>query len=129
MTYMILFDGECLFCQHSVQFIIKRDPKKKFKFLSLQSSTGKRLLHEHGMPQSVTSLVLIKEDKIYIKSSAALQICKHLKGIWKIGYLFLGLPKPIRDCIYNFIAKHRYQLVGKTTSCPIPSSEVRERLL
>src|SRR5690625_4020251 len=129
MTYIIIFDGECLFCQHSVQFIIKRDPEKKFKFSSLQSSTGKRLLNEYGIPQSVTSLVLIKEGKSYIKSSAALQICRHLKGIWKIGYLFLVLPKPIRDGIYDFIAKHRYQLVGKTTSCPIPSPEERERLL
>lgn len=129
MTHIILFDGDCQLCHSSVQFIIKRDPKIKFKFASLESNIGKDLLKRFHMPVNVTSLILINKDKCYNKSSAALHICKSLKGIWKICYLFLIIPKPIRDYIYDIVAKNRYKWFSKRKSCPIPASKDRQRLL
>jgi len=129
MTYIVLFDGECHLCQRSVQFIIKRDPKMKFKFTSLQGNIGKRLLTEHQIPQKTTSLILIEPNGWYNKSSAALRICKHLHGVWKLGYIFMLVPKPIRDSVYNIIAAYRFKFGRTENSCPIPTFEDRQRLL
>lgn len=129
MQRIILFDGECNFCDQSVQFIIKRDPKEHFKFASLQSKIGKDLLNKFNTPVEIDSIVLIEGNHCYFKSSAALRICKKLNGLWKILYLLLVIPKPFRDFFYEILAKNRYKWFGKRESCRIPSSEERKRFL
>jgi predicted DCC family thiol-disulfide oxidoreductase YuxK len=129
MERIILFDGECNFCDQSVQFIIKRDPKGHFKFASLQSDIGKELLNKHNTPEDIDSFVLIEDNNCYFKSSAALRVCKNLKGVWKIPYVLLVIPKPIRDFFYGLISKNRYKWFGKKESCMLPSPEERKRFL
>lgn len=129
MEKIILFDGECNFCDHSVQFIIKNDPEGRFKFASIQSEIGKKLLNQINVPEDTDSFILIVKDRYYSKSSAALRICKDLKGFWKIFYVFLIVPRPIRDLFYRILAKNRYKWFGKKNSCMLPSPEIRNRFL
>ncbi|QKE72031.1 thiol-disulfide oxidoreductase DCC family protein [Arthrobacter citreus] len=129
MERIILFDGECNFCDQSVQFIIKKDPFGLFKFASLQSDIGKQLLNKYNAPSDIDSFVLIEDNNCYFKSSAALRVCKNLKGAWKLPYLLLVFPKPLRDYFYGIIAKNRYRWFGKKDSCMLPSPEVRKRFL
>lgn len=129
MERIILFDGECSFCDQSVQFIIKRDPKGLFKFASLQSDIGRDLLNKYNAPIDIDSFVLIEEDNCYFKSSAALRVCKNLKGAWKLPYLLLVVPKQLRDYFYGIIAKNGYKWFGKKESCMLPSLEDRKRFL
>lgn len=129
MTGIILFDGICNFCNNSVQFIIKRDPHAYFKFASLQSDIGKRLLKEYGLHDDIDSFVLIEKNRCYLKSSAAIHVCKHLKGMWKLLYMFRFIPPPIRNIAYDIIARNRYKWFGKKESCMLPSKEERERFL
>lgn len=129
MNKIILFDGECNFCDHSVQFIIKRDPTGYYKFTSLQSELGQNLLKQFNVPEDIDSFILIDNNKFYEKSSAALRVCKHLNGIWKFGYLFLIVPRPIRNYFYEIVAKNRYKWFGKKDSCMLPSPEIRSRFL
>ena len=129
MERIILFDGECNFCDQSVQFIIKRDPEGKFKFASLQSETGQELLNKFNAPRDLDSFVFIEGDRCYFKSSAALRVFKHLKGVWKFSYYLLIVPRPIRDFFYHIIAKNRYKWFGKKDECMLPTPEQRERFL
>jgi predicted DCC family thiol-disulfide oxidoreductase YuxK len=129
LTHIILFDGECNFCDNSVQFIIKRDPKGRFKFASLQSETGQMLLKKYQINNDLSSFVLIENERFYLKSSAALRVCESLKGMWKFITILRVIPVPIRDCVYSFIARNRYKWFGKKESCIIPSPEVRSRFL
>ena len=129
MERIILFDGECNFCDHSVQFIIKRDPKGYFKFASQQSDIGKKLLKQSGIPEDGDSFVLIDRGDSYCKSSAALRICRNLQGMWKVFYYLLIVPRPIRDFFYGIIANNRYKWFGKKDSCMLPSPEIRNRFL
>lgn len=129
MKKIILFDGVCLFCQKSVQFIIARDAHRVFQFASLQSPVGKKLLKEHHVPPNEDSLILLDQGRYYSKSTAALLIAKSLTGFWKWCYVFIIVPKPIRDLIYQLIAKNRYKLFRHNASCPIPSKEMRKRFL
>lgn len=129
MHPVILFDGECNFCDSSVQFIIKNDPQGLFHFASLQSDTGQELLNKHNVPSDIDSMILIEGDKVYYKSAAALRICRHLRGAWKLLYTFIIVPRPIRNAAYDFIAKNRYKWFGKKESCMLPSPSVRARFI
>ncbi len=129
MGALILFDGVCNLCNRSVQFIIKRDPEGYFRFCSLQSERGRQLLSEYGVSSETDSIVLIEKGKSYIKSGAALRICKHLSGGWKLLAFFLIIPAFIRDFIYDFVARNRYRWFGKREECMIPSAEIKSRFL
>ncbi len=125
---IILFDGVCNFCNSSVNFVIKRDKKAYFKFAPLQSELAEKLLGKpiSEMPDSV---VLIENDKVHDKSTAALMIAKKLDGLWPIFYLLIIIPRPIRDWVYNLIAKNRYKIFGKKDSCMIPDPAIKARFL
>lgn len=129
MGAIILFDGVCNLCSSSVQFILKRDPDGYFQFASLQGETGQRLLAKYGLPEDVNSIVLIQNQKAYIKSSAVLQVCRHLSGYWKLLTIFRMIPRAIRDFLYDWIAKNRYNWFGKKDSCLLPSPQWKQRFL
>ena len=129
MERIILFDGVCNLCDQSVQFIMKRDPKGYFKFASLQNDSGKELLKKYHVSAEVDSMVLVDSNHCYIKSTAALMICKNLKGVWKFLYFLIVIPRPVRDLLYGITAKNRYRWFGTKVSCMLPSEEDRKRLL
>ncbi|BDG46967.1 MULTISPECIES: thiol-disulfide oxidoreductase DCC family protein [Parageobacillus] len=128
MHPIILFDGVCSLCSASVQFIIARDPHAVFRFASLQSETGEALREKFGVPE-VDSLVLLEDGRYYTKSSAVLRICRRLAGAWKLFYIFRLVPKPLRDNVYDFVAKHRYEWFGKRSHCLMPTPDIRARFL
>lgn len=129
MIHIILFDGVCNFCNSSVQFILKRDSKQLYHFASLQSDAGKALLKKHGIPEDTNSFVLIEGDRYFTKSSAALRVCRNLKGLYRFLYIFRFIPAPIRDIFYHVIANNRYKWFGKQESCMLPPPDVRKRFL
>lgn len=128
MNYnIILFDGLCNFCNYSVNFIIKRDKKKVFKFAALQSDAAKKFIGENSIASLPNeSVVLIVDKQIFYKSTALLKIIKKLSFPWKLLYGFSALPKGLRDYIYDFIAAYRYKIFGMRTVCKIPSEEEKE---
>lgn len=128
MKSIILFDGDCSFCHRSVQFIIKRDPKREFQFAAIESEIGKQIIEKYHISKSLNSIILVENNQYYIKSTAVLRICRKLKGIWKGHYVFIVIPAFIRHFIYDFIAKHRYR-IGKATTCTIPKKEDLDRFL
>lgn len=130
MNRIILFDGDCNFCDANVQFIIKRDPAAHFHFTSLQSNKGLELTKQYAIPHNVDSLVLVENGKAYTQSTAALRIAKKLDGLWHLLFLFILVPRPIRNGVYNYIANNRYKWFGKKEiSCELPSPENRKRFL
>ena len=129
MHPVILFDGVCNFCDASVQFILNRDPNETFHFASLQSEVGQELLKKYRVRNDVDSMILIEDDKVYYKSSAALRISRHLRGAWKLLYVFMIVPAPIRNIVYDLIARNRYKWFGQKESCMLPPPNVRKRFL
>ncbi|MFP3916435.1 DCC1-like thiol-disulfide oxidoreductase family protein [Lysinibacillus telephonicus] len=128
MSHIILFDGECNFCDQTVLFILKRDRQKHFKFASIQSEIGQELFMNYDIPKTVDSVILIEGNRYFTKSTAVLRICKNLDRLWKMFYFFIIIPAPIRDIAYNFVAKKRY-LLGKKNACIIPKKEDLDRFL
>ena len=127
---LILFDGVCNLCSNSVQFVIKRDKSKRYHFASLQSQTGQKLLWENNMnAENFDSFILLERGKIYTKSTAALRVAITLGWFWWMLGIFLVVPVPIRNAVYNYIAKNRYKWYGKKEECWIPTPELKERFL
>lgn len=127
---IILFDGVCNLCSSVVQFIIKRDKKNQFKFASLQSAFAQSVLQQHNLPQNdYNSFILLKNNKIYTKSTGALKVIKHLNGLWPLLYGFIILPAFIRDAVYSWIAQNRYKWFGKKETCWIPTPELQKKFI
>jgi predicted DCC family thiol-disulfide oxidoreductase YuxK len=129
-NHLILFDGVCNLCNASVNFVLDRDKHKKFKFLALQSEVGTEILKQYGNSEnSLESIVLVKDNKLYRNSSAVLHISRHLSGVWPLLYGFMILPVGLRDRVYDFIADHRYRWFGKSDQCRVPTAELRDRFV
>jgi predicted DCC family thiol-disulfide oxidoreductase YuxK len=127
---IILFDGVCNLCNRSVQFVIKRDKKKKFRFASLQGEAGQSILQRFGLSTNdFNSFILVEDNKVYTQSEGALRMLKILGGGWKLLYGFIIIPKFIRDAVYNWIARNRYKWYGKKEECMVPTPELKERFL
>lgn len=127
---VILFDGICNYCNAMVNFIIRQDKKKIFRFAALQSGAGQEILREFDLPKNnLESFILVDNGKIYQRSSAALRLYHKLSWYWKWTLVFWIVPKFIRDGVYNLVAKNRYKWFGKKERCMIPLPEVRDRFL
>ncbi len=126
---ILFFDGICTLCNASVQFVIKRDKKNKFLFASLQSDVAKNILLHKNHKINLDSIVLLFNDKIYTKSTAALLVLKELGFPYNIFAIFMFIPKVIRDYIYDFIAKNRYEWFGKRASCMVPNKDWIDKFL
>ncbi|MGN7233550.1 thiol-disulfide oxidoreductase DCC family protein [Priestia megaterium] len=127
---IIMFDGICNVCNHWVQFVIKRDPKGIFKFLSLQSDLARSLIINHNPNNmQLNSIILIDKGQIYTESTAILHIINKPTGPIRFFILFWIIPKKIRDRAYRFIAKNRYRFFGKKESCLVPSKEIQNRFI
>lgn len=129
MGAIILFDGVCNLCNGSVKFILKRDRDGYFTFASLQGVAGQKLLLKYGLPADINSLVFIEDERIFVKSSAALKVCRHLKGFWPLLTIFRMIPPSIRDIFYDILANNRYKWFGKQESCLLPSQKWKDRFL
>jgi predicted DCC family thiol-disulfide oxidoreductase YuxK len=127
---IILFDGVCNLCNRTVQFIIKRDKKNKFKFAALQSNFGQGQLSKYQINrETCDTVVYIRKKKAFVKSTAALYISKELKRGWQILFVFIIFPLFIRDWFYDIIAKNRYKMFGKKETCTVPTPELRAKFL
>ena len=127
---IILFDGVCNFCNSSINFIIDHDPEKHFKFAPLQSDFGQKILRQFNKnTEDFDSVILLKNNQLYQKSAAALEITKHLSGFWKYLAIFRILPNFILNFFYDIVAKNRYRIFGKSDACRMPTPDLKERFL
>lgn len=128
---IILFDGVCNLCNGVVRFVINRDKKGVFKFAALQSEIGQKLCTErHINIEIIDSIVLIDPGKAYyLKSQAAIEIARDLKGLGWLRIFGWVFPVWLCDFIYDMIARNRYRWFGKQQTCMIPTKEQLSRFL
>ena len=127
---IILFDGVCHLCAGSVQFVIKRDPRQRFRFARLQSKVAQQLLAEQQASDTgLDSVILIYQGRLYRKSRAVLRTALLLRPAWPLLGIFLLVPRFIADPVYDFIGQHRYQWFGRKESCGLPETDQCWRFL
>jgi predicted DCC family thiol-disulfide oxidoreductase YuxK len=127
---ILIFDGECNLCNNWVKLVLRFDKKQRFKFCSLQSEQGRKLIGDQisleTLPQTV---VLIENEKLYTHSTAALRVVQQLAFPVSMLVVFKIIPVKVRDVVYNWIARNRYKWFGKQQSCRIPEPEIMHRFL
>lgn len=127
---IIFFDGVCNLCNASIDFIIQRDKKDRFLVGALQDEWSKKVLSKYGVKRDyLDSLVLLENQEIFYKSTAALKIAKSLSGLWPVFYPLIVLPQEFRNVIYDWIATNRYRWFGKKSTCRLPSPEEKVKFL
>jgi predicted DCC family thiol-disulfide oxidoreductase YuxK len=128
----ILFDGVCNLCNGFVQFVIRHDRAGHFHFAALQSEAARALLARHGQPLPAPepdSVVLVENGQVYTHSEAVLRIAGRLGGLWPVLSAGRVLPRFLRDAVYRWVARHRYQWFGRQESCLLPTPELKARFL
>jgi predicted DCC family thiol-disulfide oxidoreductase YuxK len=127
---VVLFDGVCNLCNGSVQFIITHDPAAHFRFAALESEAARRLLGECELSGPLPdSVALVEGGSVYTRSTAALRIARRLAFPCPLLYALIVVPRPLRDVVYNLIARNRYRWFGKRDACMVPTRELRARFL
>ena len=127
---IVLFDGVCNLCNGSVQFLLRRDRRRRFRFAALQSAAGRALLEQYGLStQTLETIVVLEGGQARVRSDAALHLARRLPWPWPALAVFRILPRPLRDALYDFVARHRYRWFGRTESCMLPTPDVADRFL
>ncbi|HEU4686493.1 MAG TPA: DCC1-like thiol-disulfide oxidoreductase family protein [Nitrospira sp.] len=127
---VIVFDGLCNWCNAWVSFAMRRDPGRKLKFGTLQSEKGQRALNELELSsEEFETFLLLERGRVFTKSTAALRVACQLTGLWPVFSLLLAVPRPIRDALYDVVARHRYRWMGKADVCRVPAPEDRGRFV
>ena len=127
---LILFDGVCKWCNAWVSFTIAHDPDGQFKFGTLQSEQAQRILRDLNLStHDHQTFLLLEEGHVYTKSTAALRVIRQLSRWWPLYYLCVLVPPPIRDVVYDFVARHRYRWMGRTATCRVPTQAERDRFV
>jgi predicted DCC family thiol-disulfide oxidoreductase YuxK len=126
---VILYDGVCVFCSRWVRFVAARDVARRFRFTAIQSGYGARLARAFGIdPDDPDTNAVVHGGVAYLKSDAALTVLSNLPGWGWVGVL-RAVPKPLRDAVYDLVARNRYRIFGKYEECFVPDAGVRERVM
>ena len=133
--HLVLYDGVCGLCNGLVQFLLKHDRPAVFTFAHLQSATGMAMVARWGGdPQTLSSFYVVADfqtpaARVATKSDAAIFVAGHLGWPWKAAHAAVALPKPLRDRLYDVVARYRYRIFGRYDQCPMPSDELRRRFI
>ena len=132
---IILYDGVCGLCNLFVQFVLRHDKRALFRFAPLQSQFAQSIISRHSVDSGLMQTVYVvsnsgENEHLLGRAEAALFVMKELGGVWRmLSVLARVLPRRLRDVVYDWVARHRYQAFGRHQTCPVPSPDVRQRFL
>lgn len=127
---IVFFDGVCALCNRWVDRMLRCDRDGVLAFAPLQGETARRLL-DLPAGEVPESLVLLEGGELRTRSSAVLSALRLLGGRWRLLARALRMiPSPIRDGLYDRVARNRYRWFGRRPSCRLPAGELeRSRFL
>lgn len=127
---LILFDGVCIFCSRWVRFVLERDREARFRFLTIQSETGRALAERFGIsPDHPQTNAVIWDGRIWFKSDAALIVLGQIGPMRALMWVARRAPRALRDPLYDLIARNRYRIFGRTEVCMVPDPSQADRFL
>ena len=133
--HLVLYDGVCGLCNRLLQFLFKHDRGAIFRFASLQSATGRSTVAQWGgNPDELRSVYVVADfrtphARAFTRSDAALFVAGELPWPWKFMRVGVIVPRPIRDLMYDAVARSRYRIFGRYEQCMIPGPELRRRFV
>ena len=127
---LFVFDGVCALCSGFVQFLLRHDHARRFRFATAQSALGAALYRHYGLATApYATNLLILDGAAYLKSDAFIACMIGLGGPWTAFALLRLCPRVVRDAVYTPIARNRYRLFGRHGSCYVPDAGDAGRFL
>ena len=127
---ILVYDGVCLLCSRWIRFVLLHDRARCFRFASMQSSSGRAMLRDHGLdPDDPNSLLLIEGSRVSTDSEAILRVLAGLGGVWRASAVVRLVPRALRDPAYRWLARNRYRWFGRSETCWLPATEHAGRFL
>lgn len=124
---IIFYDDNCVLCNHSIQFLIKKDPQNQFVFAPLQGKLAKKSIDLIYI-KKLDSFVVLSNGNSYVKGKAIKFIIQNLKTLSFYKWV-LFIPNPILDLVYSFIGKIRYKVFGKSKNCLYLNKKIKNRFI
>jgi predicted DCC family thiol-disulfide oxidoreductase YuxK len=134
---LLLFDGTCGFCAESVQFVLSREKRRQtLRFASLQGEPGAEVRARHPELERVDSVIWVEPseggqpERVFVRSAAVLRVLRYLGGVWTVlAWLAVIVPAFVRDAVYDWVARHRHQLIRRGKACLLPTPEQKARFV
>ena len=131
---LLLYDGACGLCAASVQFVLRHERRRDLRFAPLDSGTGAAVRARHPELAGVDSMIWVDrpgapDEAVTVRSSAALRVAWYLGGLWRLTAAGRLVPRPLRDGLYDLVARHRHRLAGGGDRCLMPPPDARARFL
>ncbi len=127
---IIVFDGECIFCSGWVNFVLRHDRTRRFRFLTAQSPLGAALYRHYGLDtRDYETNILIEDGRAFFKSEGSIRMAAGLGYPWRLATLLRILPRRFRDALYELVARNRYRIAGRRDRCFVPTADHRSRFL
>jgi predicted DCC family thiol-disulfide oxidoreductase YuxK len=124
----VLYDGVCVICSRWFRFVAARDPEARFRFTAVQDPLGQRLAAALGIdPVFPETNALVIDGTAWLKSDAGIEVLRRLPG-WRWARHFRRIPRPLRDWLYDRVARNRYRLFGRTETCMVPDAALRRHV-
>lgn len=127
---IVVFDAECLLCNGWVQFILRHDRQGQIRFASIQGSHGSRLLAKEGLKiDGLQTLLVVEGERTWQHTAAVFRVLHRLGWPWRLAWMGWLIPSVLRDAAYRWVARHRYQIFGRSDTCIRPPPDVTARFL
>jgi len=130
-TETIYYDGHCGLCHRWVRFLLAGDSDGRlFRFAPLQGETFRARVAESARARLPDSVVLQSADgSLRVRSAAVVHVLRRMGGGWSaLGAAIRLIPRPLRDGLYDWIARGRYRLFARQADlCPVMPAELRKR--
>jgi predicted DCC family thiol-disulfide oxidoreductase YuxK len=123
-----LFDSVCVICSYSVRFTLRNERHPLIRFVAIQSAEGTLIAARHGLAaDDPETFLFIEGGRALTKSDGVVALSRHLRWPARtIGWIGV-LPRPVRDWLYDRLAKNRYRLFGRFQTCMVPDAAARAR--
>lgn len=126
MRPIVVYDGVCHLCDASLRFVVRHQQyQNSFYFIPFQSDEGRFICDYFSISSDeMLTFLLVENGALETKSNAWLRIAAHLTVAWRISSFPLRfVPQRLRDCIYDYVGRHRYRWFGKSDVCMLPVGE------
>ena len=127
---LVVFDGECVLCSANARFVLGHDRHLRFRVTAAQSRLGEALYRHFGLAGGdYETLLVLERGRLLIESDAAIAIGSGLGWPWRAAAVARLVPRALRNRLYRLVARNRFRLFGRRSSCWLPAPEHRDRVL
>lgn len=127
---IFVFDGQCVFCSGWVKFALKHDKSGKYRFMTAQSKVGSALYRHYGLDdRDFKTNLFLQDGRTYHRAEGTIRFVAGLGFPWTMCHVLRLIPRKWADGLYEFVARNRYRLAGRTTTCFVPKPEERDRFI